>query len=119
MKVHYIFVNGNNSNSNEWYEAKKLRGLVHKELRNYKAACHDFEFVCFNYPINKTWKDKLYLINKNKSISNTNSDNIIKAQPQLPQVPQQQPQQSINYSSYINNINPMNSLPLNPILATH
>jgi len=43
-----------------FYEARKIRGLIHKKLRNYKAACHDFEFICYNNPYHKTWRDKLY-----------------------------------------------------------
>eukprot|EP01084_Bolivina_argentea_P240396 403884_1 len=43
-----------------YYEARKIRGLIHKKLRNYKAACHDLEFIAFNNPYQKTWSDTLY-----------------------------------------------------------
>eukprot|EP01084_Bolivina_argentea_P236368 397451_1 len=83
--------NNNNNNNIQYYEARKIRGLIHKKLRNYKAACHDFEFICYNNPINHSFTDKLYLNNgksnflENKIISSKKS-NINNYYPGIPPI---------------------------------
>ena len=71
--LHYcnLITNDCEETDTKFYEARKIRGLIHKKLRNYKAACHDFEFICYQNPYHKTWRDKLYsMAGKNNFLEN-------------------------------------------------
>ena len=57
-----LIVSTANEGDVEYYESRKIRGLIHKKLRNYKAACHDFEYICYQNPYHRTWRDKLYAL---------------------------------------------------------
>merc|ERR1712228_21900 len=75
-----LIVSQCNEHNVEYYESRKIRGLIHKKLRNYKAACHDFEYICYQNPYHRTWRDKLYALEgKSNNLEN-------KMQPKLNEI---------------------------------
>eukprot|EP01084_Bolivina_argentea_P011136 20810_1 len=69
-----IISNCSNNNQIQYYQARKIRGLIHKTLRNYKAACNDLEFIGYNNPYHKTWIDNLYLNISQQDKQKSNND---------------------------------------------
>merc|ERR1712176_1427185 len=61
-------------------EARKIRGLIHKKLKNYKAACHDFEYICFHNPYAQSIGDRLYAMQSNQTNTCPNSNTLIAQQ---------------------------------------
>eukprot|EP01084_Bolivina_argentea_P011137 20812_1 len=112
-----IISNCSNNNQIQYYQARKIRGLIHKTLGNSQAACNDFEFIGYNNPYHKTWIDNLNLnisqqdaLSKSEAIQTVDKQIDKKPQPQKKNQNAKKKRAKNNKDKYREDIN---TIPLN------